>query len=87
MDEPAFLRRAVSDQELAVDLDALRAGRYPQWQLVADSTWLSTQLEGGTFMLGRFWSIWLRDGAGEQIAITLRHDTARDAWQRGEPGC
>jgi hypothetical protein len=86
MDEPAFLRRAVNDEELAADLDALRAGRFPQWHLVADSTWRSTQHEGGAFVLGRFWSIWLRDRAGERVAITLRHDKALNTWQQGEPG-
>jgi hypothetical protein len=85
MDEPSFLRRAVNDQELTAELDDLRAGRYPRWQLIADSPWQSTQIEGGTFVLGRFWTIWLREDKGERIAVTLRHARACDEWRRGEP--
>ena len=84
MNEPAFLRRPVSDDELAADLDALHAGRYPQWSFVGDSAWASTQAEGSNLVLGRFWSIWLKDQAGEQVTITLRRQPDLALWRRSE---
>jgi hypothetical protein len=84
MNEPEFLRRPVSDDDLAADLDALLAGRYPQWSFAGDSAWSSTQAEGGKLVLGRFWSIWLKDLAGEQVTFTLRRQPDLALWRRSE---
>jgi hypothetical protein len=84
VERPGFLWREVTDDELAGDLDALRAGRYPGLRLVGDSRWASMQTQDGERVLARFRSIWLEDHAGDTVAVVLRHRHDLAVWGRSE---
>jgi hypothetical protein len=84
VNEPPFLWRDVTKDELEADLDALRAGRYPGLTFAGDAGWRSTYREDGTLGLSQFKRVWLANHAEDRIVVTLQYLDGIACWRRIE---